>query len=162
MKVHFSEQIVCAQCGEVARGIPGEYMVCLTNASGVPTWGIHSAGGCNRDFFGSQRKQLLPIIDKMEGYDARTWAAIRSRIGTQTWNDPALKNPGRFTSAVQDMLLELGRTPMGSACKAVGITDEQYFTWYETIAAVLRAFHMMPRQPAPDPVGPQLRLVPTH
>lgn len=152
------EEVVCVQCRGVDRGNSDEPMIVLVNPDRVPIWTVHQ-GSCVRDFFAAQRRRLAPMLAKMSVYSPAIWGRLRTRIGVAAWLDPSIENPHRFVNAVQDALLALGTTPMGEACRTTGVDKEVFFGWYEDLETVLRAFNMMPKTPASDPVGPQLRLI---
>lgn len=152
------QPIACAQCAGVVRGDPDEPMVLLLHPEHGLIWAVHE-GSCARDFFRIQRRQLTPMLERMQAYDAATWTKLQVRIGSAAWFDPATVNPHRFVNAVQDALQTLGLTPMRAACSAANVSSETFFCWYEDLADVLRAFNMEAQRPTPDPAGPRLRLV---
>lgn len=155
------EPIACVGCGVVDRGNPDESMIVLFHPGRGAIWAVHH-GSCIRDFIGSQRRRLTPMLVKMQSYDPATWIKLQTRIGSAAWYDPAIVDPHRFVCAVQDALQALGKTPMRAACKTLGVREEDFFAWYEDLADVLRAFNMTPPMSVSDPAGPQLRLVPSQ
>lgn len=133
-------------------------MILLVHPERALIWAAHP-GACVRDFFAQQRRRLMPLVSAMRRYDQRTWNGLSIRIGAACFLDMGVENPHRFTAAVQDALNALGNAPMRAVCETVGVSQETFFSWYDDLQAVLRAFNMEPQAAVHDPVGPRLRLV---
>ncbi len=143
--------VACAGCGLVDRGNPDEVMTGVYVPTRGFVWVAHR--DCAFREFRIARRQLLPIVRAMRDYDRRPWDALRERLSRDTRRRPAV-----FTEAVQDMFQELMALPSRTVCRALEVSDTTFWSWIETVVAVLRRFNLEVR-PAVPVEGPKLALV---